>query len=196
MKKYILSIILTLIPLSCYAWGVVGMSGSVAQEDTTTEPSDGTILFGYTSASDTEIENPAAGEEVATELFTASWTESSSTTTCSKIRIYGKGWAGGNVKAILRNSSGTIVAQTTAYACDYEDPNGTLDLTFSSPQTITKSSQYRISIIEDTETGMVIYGGATGTWYSDTAGTYATPTTTISTAASHPSGSVYAAAIK
>lgn len=96
--------------------GVTVATGSSA-------PADGTVLFGATG---TVLSDPLhirdQSEVYSSNMpYTASWAESASTTTCSKVNVVLQGWSGGNVKAILRGSDEAIIAQTQPYLADYEE---------------------------------------------------------------------------
>lgn len=165
-----------------------GWSGQIFRGSTSAgaEPAAGTVLFGvagtttasFTTEQDIEYYN-------SNTPYTATWPESASTTTCSAVKVTVQGWAGGDVKAVLRNSSGTVVAQTTPLTVGYEESPSIHTLSFSSPPTITKGDTYYLSLVLSANYAVLVHTFAsTGVYvYEDNTGTYASPGASISNSA-------------
>lgn len=164
------------------AWGGMSAPRKLVAAAGGEEPAAGTVLFGATGTM-------SAGPNMVNDLeffnsdmpYTATWSESAETTTCSSINVYLRGWAGGNVKGILRGSDEAIIAQTNALNVAYSDNPESRTLTFSSPPTITKGSTYYLSVIVDTEyTAIISQIARTGTnIHEGDVGTYASPATGV-----------------
>lgn len=180
MLKYIIALFL-LLPATVWGGVFVGF-GAVAE----THPASGTLLAGLSTGADEgttgHLQSVGLNHEVVTDTtYLATWSETATTTTAASIRVRVRGDDTTNVKCILRNASGGIVAQTNALATSYGSPNGTSqNLAFSSPPTITKGDYYRLSCIA--ESGYVNYGyqlDASRQLEDNTSGTYASPVTTL-----------------
>ena len=176
--KNLLTILLILLPLSAYAWGVVVSSGGVAAAGG--EPASGTVLFGTCTAGSGDCVISAAGQEIYFDgAYTASWAESASTTTVGTVEIYLEGLKACNVKAIITDSSGNIltngVSAATAISDDFENNKRTF--TFSPAPTVTKNSTYKIAFVSDTDNAVLFSFTDTGTdgIYHESGGSYATP---------------------
>ena len=146
-----------------------------------TQPASGTLLAGISSSATAISEAFNPNQEVfSTPSYTATWSESASTTTASAIRIVlSTDDDGINIKCLLRNSVGVVVATTTV---NTSVPTANVyDLPFIVSPAITKGAAYQMSCISD---GYQYYGilPSTGAGFGmDDSGSYATPATTMGT---------------
>lgn len=147
-----------------------------------TEPASGTVILGTSTTSTATASTPGSSvqEWFWNVDFAATWSESASTTTVGTIEWYTQGWAGGNCKAILLNSDGSIVTNgvSNAAAYDYEENATWHVFTMGTPPTVTKSTNYKIAIVCDTDYAIQIPFNDTGsqTLGYEGAGNYTTPT--------------------
>ena len=164
-----------------------GMSGNSGNGHSGggTQPASGTLLAGVAD-SGTITEGPFnADSEVFTSItYTASWADSATTTTASAIRVRINAQVdAANLKCLLRNASGGIIAITNPAVTNYQSPNNaTIDLAFSAPPTITKGTAYILSCIGDNYFwyGIIPATGDNIVTDSGIGGTYAAPVATLS----------------
>ncbi len=164
-----------------YAGGIVMMGGGVAAVGGDTEPASGTVIIGTSTTSTAASANLATAQQWFWNVdFAATWSETASTTTVGTIEWYGQGWAGGNCKALLFNSDGTIVTNgvSGATVIEYEEAATWHSFTMGTPPTVTKSTNYKIGIVCDTDYAINLTYDDTGSQslgYEGT-GNYTSPT--------------------
>lgn len=158
---------------------VVGQPAAAVGE----EPASGTVIIGSSTTSDASQASPNANNEFFWNVdFPASWSESASTTTVATIEWYLQGWAGGNCKAILLNSDGTILTNgvSNALAIEYSETASWHSFTMGTPPTVTKSTNYKIAIVCNADVAIQLNynGSGTQTFGLETTSTsqYTTPT--------------------
>lgn len=158
------------------------MGGGVAPVGGETEPASGTVILGSSSATNYTEDwvYPSVYEEIFNHTpVTAAWSESASSTTVASLSTLIKGHFGGNCKMILRDSSLTNATISNVVVLDFEESASVKTFTFSSPPTVTKGSDYYVTLICDTDGAGTLKALATGSELSySTNGSYATPATT------------------
>lgn len=155
-------------------------SGNVTISAGCTPSASGTVLVGSsTEATEDSIAPTATQASFFNTNFTATWAGDCTTETVGTIELYVKGHAGGNCKAYIAASDGTILTNgvSNVLAVEYEDTPAWKAFTMGTPPTITKGTGYKIAYICDTEAAVLFYLNDTGTTTLcfETGGTYASP---------------------
>lgn len=176
MRRFILLLIILL--AWAPAWAGMLIDGCVEAGG---EPATGTVLFGDSSEYDTTTLNTIDDTWMyQNRTFTATWTESSTTTTASTIEVYCHGQAGGDLKAGIFDSDGDLISSGSGiltgivYSADYE----WMVITLDPAPTITKGSSYYIAICPSVNYAVQLSIDDTASGYcKETDGTYETPGT-------------------
>lgn len=190
-------LITALILLCAVTMAQAGVFVGFGQGSGTTEPATGTVILGSTSTTSYtgEFFFPIAYEELFNETtYTATWSESATTTTLAKIGVYIRGHAGGYCKVNLRASDLSLIATSTPKLMDYEGSLSLQEFDFSSPPTITKGTSYVMTLMCDADyaaaVGALTSGGDMSYGIN---GSYAFPAATLTetTSADHGIGAFY-----
>jgi hypothetical protein len=148
-------------------------------------PYNDTLTEGQTNTASTSFGNPASSGTSYTSpalnyLSGGMWTSGSTAATAYNITFFGSETGTGtrSVKGVICNSSGYILTNGVGAAVTVSGTTGAwYTSTFSTPPTISPSTNYTLMLVSDSAGFRLFYSSTSGgTEYVDTTNSYTTPT--------------------